>query len=96
MTPPLQPVAFRDAGPRFPWNLPLRRWLRHPFRLPRISLALVFILVALSASADVSVMAWGSGNGTNMPTGLTNVVSVSAGSSHAVALRNDGTVSAWG
>jgi Immunoglobulin I-set domain/Regulator of chromosome condensation (RCC1) repeat len=33
---------------------------------------------------------------TNVPSGLSNVVSVAAGSTHSLALRNDGTVVAWG
>src|SRR5689334_1206931 len=37
-----------------------------------------------------------SGNVTNVPPGLTNVVSVSAGLADALALRDDGTVVAWG
>ena len=96
MTPPFQPAAFRDVGPCIPGHPALCRWLRDRLGLPRIFLGLVSILAALSGRADVGVIAWGSGNGTNMPTGLTNVVSVSAGSSHAVALRTDGTVVAWG
>ncbi len=33
---------------------------------------------------------------TNVPPGLTNVVSVSAGANHGLGLKNDGTVVAWG
>jgi len=33
---------------------------------------------------------------TNTPTGLSNVVAVAAGDTHVLALRNDGTVIAWG
>jgi alpha-tubulin suppressor-like RCC1 family protein len=41
------------------------------------------------------VRAWG-GYVTNVPPGLNGVIAVSAGTSHAVALRADGTVVAWG
>lgn len=40
---------------------------------------------------------WGTANGlTNLPAGLTNVVRIAAGANHALALKNDGTVVAWG
>src|SRR5882762_5986388 len=51
-----------------------------------------------SSQADNSVSAWGS-NGfgqTNVPQDLTNVVAISAGAIHNLALRRDGTVAAWG
>lgn len=41
------------------------------------------------------VVAWGNA-GMNPPTDLGPVVQVSAGRSHCLALRNDGTVAAWG
>ncbi|MFI5335681.1 MAG: immunoglobulin domain-containing protein, partial [Opitutales bacterium] len=55
----------------------------------------IYLLVAPSTSA---VVGWG-GNGSGqitIPGGLTNVVSIAAGYSHAVALLADGTVVAWG
>lgn len=48
--------------------------------------------------SDGTVKSWGrnfSGQ-TDVPSGLTNVVAVSAGREHSVALRSDGTVIAWG
>jgi formylglycine-generating enzyme required for sulfatase activity len=44
------------------------------------------------------VVAWGYNftGQNNVPTGLTNVVQVAAGSSYTVALKSDGTVVAWG
>jgi alpha-tubulin suppressor-like RCC1 family protein len=64
----------------------------------------------LAAKSDGSVTAWGAGmadgnpndpNGFQVgqsivPTGLTNAVAVAAGFFHSLALRNDGTVIAWG
>ena len=43
-------------------------------------------------SAAGSVLAWGSGPGTNIPPALTNVTAISAGSGHALALLTDGSV----
>jgi alpha-tubulin suppressor-like RCC1 family protein len=41
---------------------------------------------------------WGTGTSglTNLPLDLTNVMSIAAGSLHALALKSDGTVRAWG
>jgi hypothetical protein len=48
--------------------------------------------------ADGTVTAWGNnGSGqTTVPAGLSNVVAVAAGSVHSLALKDDGTVVAWG
>lgn len=54
-------------------------------------------LQAVTGGSVVVYTTWpGSGNVTNVPPGLTNVVSVSAGLADALALRDDGTVTAWG
>ena len=44
------------------------------------------------------IFAWGSNNYgiTNVPTGLTDVISIATGDSHAVALKSDGSVVTWG
>jgi hypothetical protein len=44
------------------------------------------------------VKAWGNGSlgQTNVPAGLTNVVAISSGAYHGLALKNDGTVASWG
>jgi alpha-tubulin suppressor-like RCC1 family protein len=44
------------------------------------------------------VMAWGDNNmgQTNVPAGLSNVVTVAGGEEHSLALRSDSTVAAWG
>lgn len=44
------------------------------------------------------VIAWGDNHWgqTNVPSNLTNVIAIAAGSAHSVALLSDGTVRAWG
>jgi alpha-tubulin suppressor-like RCC1 family protein len=54
--------------------------------------------VAVSAPASLAfggVLAWGDGAGT-VPPDATNMVAISAGLSHSLGLRADGTVVAWG
>ncbi|MGN6553702.1 MAG: immunoglobulin domain-containing protein, partial [Verrucomicrobiota bacterium] len=53
---------------------------------------------SLAAKSDGSVVGWGGyafGGAQRTPASLTNVVAVSAGITEGVALRNDGTVTAW-
>jgi alpha-tubulin suppressor-like RCC1 family protein len=55
-------------------------------------------LHSLALRTDGSVESWGydeSGQ-TNVPLGLSNVISVSAGEQHSLALKRDGTLSIWG
>ena len=43
------------------------------------------------------MVAWGTNTlGTNVPVGLTNVVAIAAGGTHALAVKMDGSVVAWG
>lgn len=49
---------------------------------------------ALIAPCPVAV--WGTGPATNLPVSLSNAVAVAAGQAHALALKADGTVVAWG
>ena len=58
---------------------------------------LIFVLalgVCLSSAADTKLVAWG--NGPSAPADLTNAVAIAAGDSYNLALRTDGTVTAWG
>ncbi|HWH71253.1 MAG TPA: immunoglobulin domain-containing protein, partial [Candidatus Sulfotelmatobacter sp.] len=51
----------------------------------------------LALKADGTVVAWGAFSPlTSVPAGLSNVIAISAGSSHNLALKSDGTVRAWG
>jgi alpha-tubulin suppressor-like RCC1 family protein len=59
--------------------------------------------IAEVSVASGTVVAWGNSDygsyttgETNVPPGLMNVVAVAAGRSHSVALKDDGTVVAWG
>lgn len=56
--------------------------------------------VVVSAKAQLSVSqvaVWGSSAMlTNVPPGLTNLIAISAGEDHLLALKADGTVAAWG
>lgn len=54
--------------------------------------------VYVSVGGPFVIRAWGdNGSGqTNVPGGLTGAVAVSAGYSHSLALKNDGTVVTWG
>jgi alpha-tubulin suppressor-like RCC1 family protein len=49
---------------------------------------------AILAASPVAV--WGTGPVTNLPVALSNAVAVAAGEGHALALKADGTVVAWG
>lgn len=46
--------------------------------------------------AAVPVAAWGNGPVTSLPRALTNAVALSVGAQHALALKSDGQVVAWG
>ncbi|MFO1477719.1 MAG: immunoglobulin domain-containing protein [Verrucomicrobiota bacterium] len=52
----------------------------------------------LALKPDGTVLAWGNSPSgqTNLPAGLTNVVSIACGDSHCAALRADGTLVLWG
>lgn len=56
------------------------------------------LMYVLYAPAESQVFAWGTnGDGqTTVPAGLDDAVAVATGSSHALALKRDGTVVAWG
>jgi alpha-tubulin suppressor-like RCC1 family protein len=59
---------------------------------------LIFALAQGSANGAGIVVAWGDNSfgQTAVPPGLSNIVSISAGARHSLALRRDGTVIAWG
>ena len=89
-------VAMLTLGPVAAWGDN-----RSGQTLPPPGLSNVVSLAAsgtfsLALKADGTVVAWGSGAGTNVPAGLSNVVAISVGSSLALAVRSDGKAIAWG
>jgi Regulator of chromosome condensation (RCC1) repeat/Immunoglobulin domain/Immunoglobulin I-set domain/Ig-like domain CHU_C associated len=52
----------------------------------------VFVLV----SGGYRVQAWGDPSVTNVPASLDDVVAISAGAYHSLAIRSDGSVASWG
>ena len=65
-------------------------------KTPALSAVLLFALGFWCRSQAGSLIAWGSGLGTNCPSALTNVVAIAAGSGHGLALLADGSVVGWG
>ncbi len=78
-----------------PGRTPFSQRIRTVFAL---GLLLTFLFSSGLASRGNSVLAWGSGLGTNVPSLLTNanVNSIAAGSAHGLALLADGAVVGWG
>src|SRR5213083_2350119 len=64
-------------------------------RLLTTSLITVFGFTFTITAHAASLVAWGSGPGTNAPP-LTNVIAIAAASAHVLALQSDGVVRAWG
>jgi len=66
------------------------------------ALLLTMFIMVLGCAPDIraaaSVVAWGDNavGQTNVPPGLTNVVLLTAGMGHSLALHRAGTVTAWG
>lgn len=73
----------------------------HKSKLPILSIlfpALLHFFSSQTGFAQTSVVAWGQNNSgdTIIPTNLTNVVAIAGGQNISVALKADGTVTAWG
>ena len=72
--------------------------------LSRSSCLFAFLAIVSLSQADPNVIAWDAGvccgfhgyNETNVPPDLTKAIAIAAGGSHSLALRNNGTVIAWG
>ena len=74
------------------------RWNRNRLKWNiNFSLALLsaIALAQPSAFAAGTVAAWGGGHG-SLPAGLTDVIAISSGIDHSLALKANGTVIAWG
>jgi alpha-tubulin suppressor-like RCC1 family protein len=83
-------LAFKSDGTVVAWGSP---------QLLPIDLSDVIALDAnLALKADGTVLAWGDNHlgQTNVPPGLSGVISIAAGFYHNLALKSDGTVVAWG
>src|SRR5262245_60524287 len=84
-----------------PTDYPMRVSLLYCERkIARYSTTLIFF-AAMSTTVlaqSGSVIAWGDNSygQTNLPSGLSNIVTLAAGANHTVALRNDGIVLSWG
>jgi alpha-tubulin suppressor-like RCC1 family protein len=76
--------------------------LQKPFTRRQLfgSFAAVLLATAIISNAVAAerIVAWGDNSAlqTNVPPGLTNVIAIAAGDSHGLALKDDGTVVAWG
>lgn len=51
---------------------------------------------SLALRSNGTVVTWGGGSETDVPSGLSNVVAIAAGNVHSLALCSNGTVVAWG
>ena len=58
----------------------------------------LMLIASLPTQASTSVVAWGDNyfGQTNVPAGLSNVLAVSTGTFHCLALKDDGTIVGWG
>src|SRR6188768_3536004 len=67
-------------------------------RFLSVGIALAFLLTSTPVLGASRVFAWGSNDSgvTTVPSELTNIVAIAAGSDFALALRVDGTVISWG
>jgi alpha-tubulin suppressor-like RCC1 family protein len=82
-------------------SMKAQRLSNEPARRICLVSALVFCALGMVSHAQIGesqVVAWGSNSSgqTNLPPGLTNVVAIAAGASHALALTREGTLVAWG
>ncbi|MDB6024341.1 MAG: Immunoglobulin I-set domain protein [Verrucomicrobiales bacterium] len=90
-------LALRNDGTVGWWG-----WSSFTNNIPSLSnvvaIAASDVNFYLAVQSNGLVTAWGvnTDHQTNVPAGLSNVVSVAVGDYHSLALRNDGTVAAWG
>jgi Alpha-tubulin suppressor and related RCC1 domain-containing proteins len=89
-------VALLTIGQVAAWGNNQQRQCIVPPGLSNVIAIAGGLSCSLALRGDGSVVAWGSGAGTNLPTGLTNIVAIAVGSTDsAMALRSDGTLVVW-
>jgi hypothetical protein len=100
-------IFLPSYSSRIKFGMACQKGLGVTVKLPKIAHKckkhLLFIVICYSFAACAhatggAVVAWGyNGDGeTNVSAGLTNVIAVSAGGYHAMALNGNGTVADWG
>lgn len=89
-------AALKSDGTVETWGIPIGAKPPDLADIVAISAGRAYFCLALTANGRVR--AWGDNSykQCSVPGGLTNVVAISAGSTHSLALRGDGTVVAWG
>ncbi len=85
----------RDRNPVEPIHSPLSA---RGFNLVFLPVLLSWIVSLQSGIAVTQIVAWGDNSygQTNVPSGLTNVIAISAGQGTSLALKDDGSLVQWG
>jgi alpha-tubulin suppressor-like RCC1 family protein len=95
-TAPYAAIALTAEGRLVPWGDNRNGQLNIPGGLPPVSAVALGFSHGNVLLPDSTVLGWGSGQGAQVPFGLTNVVSIAADGSRSVAVKADGTVVSWG
>lgn len=95
-TSPYAAIALTAEGRLVPWGDNRNGQLNLPEGLPPVSAVALGLTHGNVLLPDSTVLGWGSGQGAQVPFGLTNVVALAANGSRSVAVKADGTVVSWG